>query len=160
MRFHAGETISLFVPQGAGRDAATALLWGMEAGDTLTVDAVDGVATFSATQTANLMPGRYAVQWTLTGTNDRVRIVDAPAIVVLPVAGDQPPEPTLAERMLDAAEKLLGTAAGSAELSISTADGTSMTFETRADLLAFTARLRDEVGAERVAASLPDAANE
>lgn len=153
MRHHLGETIALPVPQGAG-GAASATLWGVEAGDTLTAQAQDGAATFTATETANLLPGRYLVQWTFTGTEGQVRIVDAPAIVVLAVAEGQPPTPTDAESRLEAAERLLDAASGSAELSLSTADGTSMTFETRADLLAYVARLRDEVGVERAARAL------
>lgn len=158
MRFRVGETIALSVPQGAD-GAAVALLWGVT-GDTLTAAAVDGVATFAATETANLLPGRYLVNWRLSGTEGVVRIVEAPAIVLLASLDDGiPPQPTDAERRLDAAEKLLETAAGSAELSMSTADGTSLTFETRADLLAFVARLRDEVGVERAVSRL-GAANE
>lgn len=153
MRYHVGETITLPVPQGAGGGDAVALLWGTVAGDTLTAQAQDGTATFTATETANLLPCRYLVQWRLE-TGSVVRIVEAPAIVVLAVAEGQPPTPTDAESRLEAAERLLDAASGSAELSISTADGTSMTFETRADLLAYVARLRDEVGVERAASRL------
>lgn len=150
MRYHVGETITLPVPQGSGGVDAVALLWGTVAGDTLTAQAQDGAATFTATETANLLPGRYLVHWRLE-TGNVVRIVEAPAIVVLAVADGQPPTPTDAESRLEAAERLLATASGSAELSLSTADGTSMAFETRGDLLAYVARLRDEVGVERAA---------
>lgn len=150
MRYHVGETITLPVPQGSGGVDAVALLWGTVAGDTLTAQAQDGAATFTATETANLLPGRYLVHWRLE-TGNVVRIVEAPAIVVLAVADGQPPTPTDAESRLEAAERLLATASGSAELSLSTADGTSMAFETRGDLLAYVARLRDEVAVERAA---------
>ena len=161
MRLYRGATLRLAIaPQlPAGLWAAVANVAGAGA-----IRQVAGTATgagfeaeLPATETAELPAGRYAVQWVFTEAGGDVAMLDGGSVDVVPsVAVDgHAAEGGLspAERRLAAAETTLETAAASGEVSMSF-EGASFTFEDRAALVAFVARLRDEVAVERLAASL------
>ena len=123
---------------------------GGETGDVATAQVSNGCAVFTAEQTAELLPGVYQVEWATTDggllSGGRFNVETSIAVDgAEAVAGKK----THAERMVAALEELVETAAGSADLSISTADGTSMTFETRRDLEVELATWRRVLAKER-----------
>ena len=131
-------------------DNATSLTIGGDKGDIAATEVKGGCAVFTAEQTADLLPGVYELEYELAdgGLTSGGKFTAKESIAVdgaEAVAG----KTTHAERMVAALETLLETAAGSAELSISTADGTSMTFETRHDLRVELATWRRVLAKER-----------
>lgn len=134
----------------AAPSTATSLTIGGEAGDVLTKEVSNHKAVFTASETTDLTPGVYLLEWTLA---DGELVSGGRFLAETSIAADGAEavagKTTHAERMVAALEKLIETAAGSAELSISTADGTSLTFETRRDLEVELATWRRVLAKER-----------
>ena len=121
------------------------------------ISVVDGAAVIAPTETATFPIGFYATEWRI-GTGDDVNRVRGEPVRVEPSlfadshteTGDT--EDSATEQLLAAAEASLLSAAKSGDLSVSTGE-TSISFETRADLHSFVAKLRQQVAVERLAAS-------
>ena len=134
---------------------AVSLAVGGDSGTTATTQVADGEAVFAAAATAALLAGEYAAEWTFPDG----RIAEGPRFTVAAsIAADGEAATwkrlTHAERMVASLRKLLETAAESADLSLSTADGQQITFEDRAALAAELHRWEYEVAVDRGEAPL------
>ena len=119
------------------------------------VSVVEGFATVMPTQTATMPVGTYRSEWEI-GTGGMLSYVSGERVAVeqsLAVDALHSFQPTFAERVLKAAECALESAAADTAISVSTGES-SFSFESREDLLRFIARMRDEVGAEKLASQM------
>ena len=131
-------------------DGAVSLAVGGDSGTTATTQVADGQAVFAGADTVALLAGEYSAEWAFADG----RIAEGPRFTVAAsIAADGAAAVwkrlTHAERMVASLRKLLETAAESADLSISTADGQQLTFEDRAALAAELHRWKYEVAVER-----------
>ena len=138
-----GATLSV----GAPANATRLRLGG--AGKLLIVDVADGRAVVTAETSRTLPIGDYATEWEIGA--DEVALPAGPRIrVAESLLADEVRmvAQTHNERVLDAARTALETAAQSADLSFSI-DGSSFSFESRNDLLAFVRRIELRVARDR-----------
>lgn len=148
-----GETLSVpGAPAGA-----VALMLGNGRSPARAVPVADGSAVVSASMTTDLEPGLWRTEWRVE-VGGAVSLPAGPDIEVEASVTFTPgfygpkPEPTWAQRALAAVEAALLTASGSGDVGINV-DGLGLAFESRSDLLAYRAKLADEVAVERLAAT-------
>ena len=121
-----------------------------DSGDAATAAVERGQAVLDAAATATLAPGEYAAEWELADGS----LVDGPRFTVtlsLKTDGVEATykRRTLAERMVAALSALVETNAASGELTYSTPDGLSVSFESRAELNRELAQWRHALAKER-----------
>lgn len=108
-------------------------------------------AAFAGSDTVTLPIGRYVTEWqTSIGAATRRIVRGADIMILASLSAGDTIGPTPAERRLAVAERALERLSQSGVETVSLEAG-STTFESRDALLAYIARLRDEVGVERLA---------
>lgn len=120
-------------------------------GKLLTVPVESGQAVIDAATSRTLPVADYATEWEVVGNDGAVRLPSGPKLrVAQSLLADELREAPLTanERLLASARATLEASAASAETSLAV-EGTSMEFETRADLLAFVRSLELRVARER-----------
>lgn len=142
MQFARGAIWCFFAPEGASR------LDVLSGGHVLGGDVADGAVNFQASETALVPLGPARSQWSFSDgrveEGDRFEVVSA---IRVDGAGAGLAT-THAERMVGALERALNTMAGSADVSF-TVDGSSYTFQTRAEMRIELARWQREVRRDR-----------
>ena len=145
-RIKRGETLELPAPAGARR------LRMAGAGRLTEKDVADGRAGLSASETADLPPGRYRTEWEVASADGSVSLPDGPIFeVVNPLARDS--GTTFNEQLLDAMRKALPSAFEGTQVSVSVGDA-NFAFEDREALLRELAVVERRVKAERGIGSL------